>query len=206
MPPARKRNPDQETAARTALLDAAQELMLEEGYAAVSSRRLAAKAGTNSALVYYYFGNMDDLFIALFRRGAERSFERQAAALSSRQPLWGLWELTHDLTSTALTMEFTALANHRKAIRAEIAAFSKKFRRLQLEGISAVLAGYGVDPTEWPPVSVVLIMAGLSRLLLMEQEFGVDVGHAETIALVERQIRALEGDRDQALKRQLRRR
>jgi len=203
MPPARKKNPDQDTAARTALLDAAQELMLEEGYAAVSTRKLAAKAGTNSALVYYYFGNMDDLFIALFRRGAERSYERQATALGSRQPLWGLWDITHDLTSTALIQEFQALANHRKAIRAEIAKFSRKFRRMQLDGIKQALAEYGVDSEQWPAVSVLILMSGISRFLLVEEEFGVTIGHAETVALVERHIRNLEGERDKALRKAL---
>ena len=73
--------------------------MLEEGYAAVSSRRVASEAGVNVALVYYYFETMDDLFIALFRRGAERSLERQAEVLASPQPLWGLWDLTHHQTN-----------------------------------------------------------------------------------------------------------
>jgi hypothetical protein len=39
--------------------------MLDEGYAAVSSRRVAHRLGFNAALVYYYFENMDDLFLTL---------------------------------------------------------------------------------------------------------------------------------------------
>lgn len=193
--PSARRPSDTDSAARTALLDAAQELMLQEGYAAVSSRRVAAKAGLNSALVYYYFGTMDDLFIALFRRGAEHSFERQAVALSAAQPLWALWDLIHDYSSTALTMEFIALANHRKAIRAEIASSSKKFRQLQLTALSTVLAGYGIDPASWPPVSILIMLSGISRFMLIEEEFGVDVGHAETIDLITGHIRQLEGER-----------
>ena len=50
---------------RTHLLDAAEQLMREEGYAAVTSRRVAAKAGLKPQLVHYYFRTMDDLFIAL---------------------------------------------------------------------------------------------------------------------------------------------
>lgn len=203
MPAARKRTLDQDTAARTALLDAAQAIMLEEGYAAVSSRKLAAKAGTNSALVYYYFANMDDLFVELFRRGAERALERQATALISRQPLWGLWELAHDLTSGALSAEFIALAHHRKSLRKEIAAFSARLRNEQVDGISAALRSYGVDPAEWPPATVVLLMSGVSRSMLAEQDFGLDIGHRETTALVERHIRALEGERDPALHQHL---
>ena len=72
---------------RSALLDAAQELMLEEGYAAVTSRRVAARADLKPQLVHYYFRTMDDLFLALFRRGAERNLDRQERALASPQPL-----------------------------------------------------------------------------------------------------------------------
>ena len=190
-----RRSAVDESKARTALLDAAQELMLEKGYAAVSSRRVGAKAGMTPAMVHYYFGTMDGLFIELFRRGAERSFERLALALLSPQPLWGFWEVTHDQGNSALTMEFIALANHRKAIRSEIAGYSRRFRQTQLDVLSRVLEGYGVDPEVWPPVTIILMMAGISRFLLIEREFELDTGHAEMIAVIERHIQELEGDR-----------
>src|SRR5205823_13649069 len=52
---------------RAKLLDADEKLLLEEGYAAVTSRRVAAKAGLKPQLVHYYFRTMDDLFIEVFR-------------------------------------------------------------------------------------------------------------------------------------------
>ena len=64
--------------------------MLDEGYAAVSTRRIAAKAGTDKALVHYYFGTMDDLFIAIFRRSAERGAVRIGEALASRAAAVGV--------------------------------------------------------------------------------------------------------------------
>jgi AcrR family transcriptional regulator len=194
MAPAR-RSPADDSATRTALLDAAESLMVEQGYAAVSTRRVAAVAGVNNGLVSYYFGSMDGLFIELFRRGAERSLDRLAGVLASSQPLWGLWELTHDYSSNALTGEFIALANHRKAIRAEIGTYSRRFRTMQLKALTDVLAGYGLDPDEWPAASVLLLMASVSRYLLVEEAFDVDVGHRETVELVERHLRALEGER-----------
>jgi len=124
---------------RTALLDAAEQLMLEEGYAAATSRRVAARAGVKPGLVHYYFRTMDDLFIALFRRRAERGLERQARALASPQPLWSLWELVRDEPDTAMTMELVALANHRKALRAEIACYAERFRSAQIEALSGRL-------------------------------------------------------------------
>lgn len=197
MAPAR-RTKDGTSETRTALLDAAEELMLEEGYAAVTTRRIAAKTGLNSALVYYYFDTMDALFIALFRRGAERTRERWAAVADAPQPLWAFWDLLRDPANTARTMEFIALANHRKAIRTEIAAAARKFHRMQLKSLSNVLEGYGVDPQRWPAASLIVMMTGIARYLLIEDAFDVTAGHAETIGVVERLIRELEGERREA--------
>jgi len=169
--------------------------MLEEGYAAVSSRRVGALVGMNAALVYYYFGTMDGLFIELFRRGAERSLDRLSLALMTPQPLWGFWDAVHDQGNSALTMEFIALANHRKAIRAEIAGYSKRFRQIEIDVLTRVLDGYGLDADTWPAVTVILAVAGISRFMLIEEQFDVDIGHAEMIAVIERHIRALEGER-----------
>jgi TetR/AcrR family transcriptional regulator len=55
---------------RGVLLDAAEQLMLEDGYAAVTSRRLAVRAGLKPQLVHYYFRTMDDLFLEVFPRRA----------------------------------------------------------------------------------------------------------------------------------------
>ncbi len=178
-----------------ALLDAAEALLVEEGYAAVTSRRVGERAGTNAALVHYYFESMDGLFVELFRRGAERGLERQARALLSPQPLWALWDALRDHVNNVRTVEFFALAHHRKAIEAEVVEYSAKYRQMQLDVLSTVLAGYGVDVETWPPVTFILMIGSISLLLLIEKGFGFEMGHAEMVAVVERQIRELEGDR-----------
>ncbi len=161
--------------------------------AAVSSRRLGARAGVNSALVYYYFGNMDNLFVALFRRGAERSYQRLAAAAAADQPLWALWDAIHDQSRTALTMEFVSLATHRPSIRSEIAQSSKRFRELQLDIVSRALQGRRPDP--WTPMTLVMLMSSVSRFLRMEEAFDIDAGHAEITAVIEDALEKLEGTR-----------
>jgi AcrR family transcriptional regulator len=190
-----RRNGVDETRARQALLDAAEQLMLEEGYAAVTSRRVAERAGVNAALVYYYFGAMDDLFLAVFRRRTEQTLEHQARALASDQPLWALWDSARDQTRTELAVEFLALGNHRKAVRTEIAAFFTTFRRMQLAALSEILGRYGVDQETWSKEAILLLLVGMSRFFSMEQAAGIDIGHAETIAVIEREIRKLEGER-----------
>ena len=85
------------------------------------------------------------LFVELFRRGAEHGLERQGEALLSPQPLWALWDVLNDHMHNVRTVEFSTLANHRKAIQAEIVEYSAKYRRMQLDVLSKVLAGYGLD-------------------------------------------------------------
>jgi len=192
--PARKGSTGDPTT-RDALLDAAQAVMVREGYAAATTRKVAGEAGVNSALVSYYFGSLDGMFVELFRRRAEQSFERLGDALASDQPLWSFWELVHDPSSSALTMEFIALANHREAIREEIAQHSRRFRLAQLDALTDVLDGYGVDPQAWPAAVIIVVLSGISRYLLMEKAFDVDIGHAETEAMVTKYLTLLEGER-----------
>jgi AcrR family transcriptional regulator len=179
---------------RGLLLDAAEQLMIEEGYAAVTSRRLASKAGLKPQLVHYYFRTMDELFLAVFRRRADEGLEVQARALNSPQPLWALWRFGTDPAFTRISMEFMALANHRKDMRAEIARYADRFREEQREAGTNALQRYGADSAAMPPVVWTVLMTSLSRFLVLEQALGMSVGHAETLELVESHLRRLEGE------------
>jgi AcrR family transcriptional regulator len=192
MPARRKSNDD--SATRTALLDAAEALMLEEGYAAVTSRRIASRAGLPNA-IHYYFETMDDLFIELFRRGANRSLARQEEMLTLPQPLWAFWDLMLDRSNGDLNMEFIALANHRKAIRSEIAESSRMFRRGQLSALAGAIETSKSDAASRSPEAIVLLLSAVSRFLITENAFDLDIGHAEVIEFVEGCIREIEGER-----------
>ena len=175
-----------DSATRAALLDAALLVMLEDGYSGVTSRRVAARAGLKPQLVHYYFRTMDDLLLAVFRRGADRNLERQARALASDEPLRALWDFSSEPAGATLTTEFSALANHRPAIRAEVQEYAERFRSLQVEALSAVLRERGLDPDAFPPAAVLLILQSVARFLVMEDALGMTSGHAETLALVDR--------------------
>lgn len=176
---------------RALLLDAAEQLMREEGYAAVSSRRVATRAGLKPQLVHYYFRTMDDLFLALFRQRTEEGLARHAEALASDQPLRALWEVSRDPEGTALIMEFSALANHRKVIAAEIQHYGDRLREMQVAALSRTLQGR-VDPNALPPVVAAILINSVSLFLRMEDGIGMSSGHAETEALMERWIAQLE--------------
>ena len=182
-----------EVDARTALLEAVEALMLSDGYAAVTSRRVAAEAGVNPGLVYYYFGPMDNLFVEVFRRSAARMLDRQTKALAAEQPLWAIWDLIRDQTNTGLNLEFLALGNHRKAVQTEMKKFSVRFRRMQFRALSTILTRYGVDSEEWPPEAVMVLLDGAARFMGEERAYGLTLGHTQAVSVVERLLTRFEG-------------
>lgn len=179
---------------RVVLLDAAEQLLIEDGYAAVTSRRVADRAGLKPQLVHYYFRTMDDLFLAVFHRRGEEGLAVLATALQSDQPLWALWRFSTAPEATRLTMEFMGLANHRKALRAEIVYYAERFRREQNRAISDALQRYGMASADVPAVVWTVFATSVSQALVMERALGISTGHAETFEFCEQWIRRLEGD------------
>jgi len=177
---------------RGVLLDATERLMVLEGYAAVTTRRVASKVGLTAALVHYYFPKTDDLLLAAYRRAAERYHERIREALASQQPLHTLWKVFTDRGHMALGVEFMALANHRKIIRKEIVKHDERIRKVQADALAGVLAQAGLDPKTCAPACVIMLMEGLSRAFVMEEVLGLSFAHAETKAFVKRLLGQLE--------------
>lgn len=175
-----------DSAARDRMLDATIQIMLEEGYAAATSRRVAALAGVKPALVHYYFPTMDDLYLAVFRRGAEGNLDRQQAALASDRPLHAFWETVSEPRGTRLLLEFMGLANHRKAIKAEISAWSERWRETQITALNFIVRQSGLDAEEFPPAALAVVVASIGRTLVLEQALGTTGGHDEAVALVNR--------------------
>ena len=186
--PSTRRIGAKDSKTRARLLDAAEALLLAEGYAAVTSRRVAARAELKPQLVHYYFRTMDDLFIEVFRRRAEQDLPRFEEAIAEDGSLRNLWRLNADPRGARFTIEFMALANHRKAIRAEIARYAERFRAAQLEAVTRALAARGVDEDRLPPIAALLLMTGLSQVIALEGAIGVTDGHEATLAYVERAI------------------
>ena len=181
--PRRLGAPDSKT--RGLLLDAAERLLLREGYAAVTSRRVAAEAGVKAQLVHYYFRTMDDLFLEVYRRRAEQGIERFAAAMDVHRTLRTIWRFGTDLRGATFNIEFVALANHRKAIRDEIARYARRFREMQLDAIAGILNDQGVSRDACPPVVVLLAMTGVTQVMALESALGVTEGHREMVEFVD---------------------
>ena len=185
-----RRTGAKESQTRAQLLDAAEQLMLEEGYAAVTSRRVGHKAEISPQLVHYYFGTMDDLFLEVFRRRAEEGFAQFERALEAQPTLRTIWSSLSAGPGSVFNLEFVALANHRKAIRAELASYAERFRTMQLDAITSILAARGPLPAGMTPEVVLVAMAGVAQIIALERALGVSGGHDTTLAFVEQYLDA----------------
>jgi AcrR family transcriptional regulator len=173
------------SATRALILAAVEQVVREEGYAAASTRRVATRAGLKPSLVHYYFPTTDDLLMALYRKGVEESDASLDEALSAPDPLRALWRVFTDTSRIELALEFMALANHRKGIRAEIAEHSEHMRARQVELFTRLLGERIGSTGAGSPAGLSVILAGIGRVLVMEGGLGVTTGHADAAKWVE---------------------
>lgn len=177
---------------RDVLIDAAEAILREEGYVAMSSQKVAARAGLTKQLLYYYFRTMDDLILALVRRVNEHRQARFAAAMDGPDPLAALWALNSDPSGTALATELTAIASHREAVRAEIVTAARQFRAQQVAAVAGLLADRGI--ADRSAAAIVMVAGAIARTINSEAALGLTEGHAEALALVGTILADLSGD------------
>ncbi len=187
-----RRSGSETSETRTRLLDVTEQVMLADGYAAVTSRRVAADAGVTPALVHYYFKTIDDLFLAVIRRRGAQYAKRQERALASPRPIHALWELSTERAGTGLLMEFIALANHRKEIAVEIAQQVAESRQAQLETLRGLVGTSGAAGDDLSPEAMLVLIASVSRTIALEESLGMDAGLAQTAEFVERLIARID--------------
>lgn len=183
-----RRDPD---TTRRLILDATEQLMVEEGYAAVSSRRVAQLLGLNAATVHYYYPTTDDLFVALHRRMTDRQLAELDEALASKEPLAAYWRAQSGGAQTALGVEFLALSSHRKAICEILGRSTNDAREAQTQRLEAAVGELSVDPEVLPPIALATILIAVGRLLANEERVGITSGHAEVRGAIDWALRHL---------------
>ncbi len=146
---------DQQSAQRTRdrLIRAAQEVMAESGWGAVTTRRVASAAGVNQALIHYHFRSVADL-----RRGAvtavlDEIADQVAASLPRGEltddGLHALLRLLHELqrsdpTSALVAMEGSVACLRDEGLRTTVSAMITAFR----DEIAGWLIAQGHEPPQ----------------------------------------------------------
>ena len=99
-----KERQDRERQAVTAaILDAARQLFLVEGYANVSIRKIAERIEYSPAAIYSYYASKDDIFLALANEGFHRLAAKVHDAMVTGDPLenvracwWAFYEFAKE--------------------------------------------------------------------------------------------------------------
>jgi AcrR family transcriptional regulator len=78
-------------AARHTLLQAAETCLLRDGYAGLTTRAVAAAAGTPLSQIHYHFRSKQGLVLALLEHQNEKLLKRQVKTLGAEAPLSARW-------------------------------------------------------------------------------------------------------------------
>lgn len=163
------------------LLAAAKAVMEESGYAAVTSRRVAAKAGLKPQLVHYYFDSMDDLLVELFRGLAKEILDLQAAALKTEQPLHELWKFLADGRRRILLEQFLLMSRYHDGLQGEMQKFGSIYRQEQINLMVNLVRENNIERFPWSPEFLAILFNALARALSIEPSYGLDLGNKESM-------------------------
>lgn len=175
-----------------AMLDAAEQILCEDGYGALTSRNIAERIGVKQRLVYYYFRTMDELIVETFHRLADREIERFEKALETNRPLDEIWNIIVNTTDTRLVSEFMALANRIEPLRVEVKRYIEQSRRLQVQALTDAMAQSGVK-SDLAPIAAAIFATSATLAIHREAQIGITEGHDAVKAVIDAFIARLDG-------------
>jgi len=168
-----------------AFLDAAERLLVEVGYAGITTRGVAEEAGANKGLVHYYFGSMENLLVRVLERFTERLIVRQRAMYAADLPFIEKWRqamryLDEDFASgyQKVWYELQALAWNRPELRGRVAYVDEEWRAVLAEAFEQARREHTID---MPLDAVVALVATFNEGLILERLSGIETGHRALI-------------------------
>ena len=189
----------QETEQR--FLDAAERLLVQVGYAGITTRALAAEAGLNNGLVHYYFGSLEEVLLRVLNRFTGRLIARQRAMYSADVPFLEKWRTAwrfqeEDLAAgyPKIWFELQALAWNRPDLRARIVAVESEWRAVLREAFTRAIREYGVED-ELPVEAVTALTVTFALGYMLERLSGIREGHEPLLAWIDGWIESLERGR-----------
>jgi AcrR family transcriptional regulator len=181
-----------------ALLDAAERLLVSEGYARISTRRLAQEAGVNHGLVHYYFGSMDELFVQVLERFTARLIARQRMMYAAAVPFIEKWRRAwrfheEDLGAgyPKIWHELQAMAWNEPRMRERLVRVNGEWRTVLREALDGARTEYGIGDEALPLDGVVALVMMFGQGAQTERLLGVSDGHAELLAWIDGWLQSL---------------
>jgi AcrR family transcriptional regulator len=187
------------TEATTAILDAAEALLIAEGNRALTTRRLSEQAGVNHGLIHYYFGSMDEVMIQTLERFTARLIVRQREMYAADVPFLRKWRLAMNYLDEDLAagypkvwLELQALAWNRPEMRDRVAQMTAEWRVVLTDAFVKAAAEYRLDADRFPVEALVSLVMTFNQGLLLERLSGISDGHRELLGWIDDWLVSLE--------------
>lgn len=186
-----------------ALMDAAEHLLYESGYASVTTRAVAEAAGVNHGLVHYYFGSMEDLLTQTLERFVEQLAEGLEALYSDPgltfAEKWRLgarfWMEEPTSRFPKILLELLAMGWNMPAMRERLTGVHARFRSIFEHHFGQAMREYGLDEDRFPLKVIVAAVTSFQLGLIVEGLSNVHESHEELLAWIQDWIDGLEAQR-----------
>jgi AcrR family transcriptional regulator len=171
-------------AAEEALLDAAERLLVDVGYARITTRRVAEEAGVNHGLVHYYFGSNEKLMVQALERFTERLIARQRELYAADMPFVEKWRtamrylVSEDLTYEKVWLELQALGWNNPDVRKRLARVNAEWRAVLTDAFAEPHRQLGV---EIPLEALVSLVITFNVGIMVERLGGIETGHDQLL-------------------------
>jgi TetR/AcrR family transcriptional regulator len=175
-------------AAEEALLDAAERLLVDVGYAGITTRRLAESAGVNHGLVHYYFGSNETLLVRALERFTERLIARQRELYAAEVPFVEKWRtamrylVSEDVTYEKVWMELQAMAWNHPDLRERLARVNAEWRAVLTGAFEVPRRELAVD---MPIEALVSLVMTFNIGIIVERLGGIETGHAALLEWID---------------------
>jgi AcrR family transcriptional regulator len=181
------------------LLDAAERLLIDVGHGAVTTRLVSKEAGLNHGLVHYYYGSMEELFLAVLERFTARLIVRQRAMYAAPTSFLVKWRkamgfLEEDLAAgyPKIWLELQAMGWNKPELRSRLAAVHGQWCDVLTEAFTPAMKRYGIADGPLRVEAMVALVATFNQGIMLERLSGVDRGHAALLRSIDRWIESLE--------------
>ena len=162
---------------RGGILEAARSAILADGYAALSTRRVAELAGVPLSQIHYHFRSKRQLVLSVLAAENERLLERQAEMYDAPEPLWVRWDRACDFLDADLRSGYVRILHEMIAAGwsdAEVASSVREMTSgwfILLTDVASREAERGTDLGPFTPEEVGALMGlpfiGAESMLLL---------------------------------------
>ena len=171
-------------------MDAAERLLIKDGHAGLSTRRVAEEAQVNHGLVHYYFGSMEELLMQVLERFTAALIERQRAMYSAEGPFiekwraaWRFQEQDLEAGYPKVWLELQAMAWSDTRMRERLFAINREWRAVLFEAFDR---GRREFDAELPPTdALVALVMMIAQGAQLESLLGIDDGHTELLSWID---------------------